>query len=66
MKICQKPLLHYLRQDFFKASRNSNHLDGSINLLGLADWLEERLKTSLNPMAEITTPIQVNQNSTIV
>ena len=30
-------LLHNLRQNFFKATRNSHLLDGSINLIGLAD-----------------------------
>ena len=42
-----------MRQDFFKATRNSNLLDGSIYLIGLADWLEGRLKTYFNPLAEI-------------
>ena len=46
-------LPHNLRQDFFKATRSNNLLDGSINLIGLADWLDGRLKTYFNPLAEI-------------
>ena len=46
-------LLHTLRQDFFKATRHSILLDGIINLIGLADWLERCLKTYFNPLAEI-------------
>ena len=42
-----------MRQDFFKATRSNNLLDGSINLIGLADWLDGRLKTYFNPLAEI-------------
>ena len=46
-------LPHNLRQDFFKVTRNSNLLDWNINLIGLADWLEGRLKTCFNPLTEI-------------
>ena len=42
-----------LRQEFFKVTRNSNLLDWNINLIGLADWLEGRLKTCFNPLTEI-------------
>ena len=56
MKTCQKPLLHYHKnyeKTFFKATRKSNLLDGSINLISLADWLEGCLKTYFNSLAEI-------------
>ena len=42
-----------MRHNFFKATRNSNLSDGSINLISLADWLDGRLKTYFNPLAEI-------------
>ena len=42
-----------MRQDLFKATRNSNLLDGSINLICLADWLEGRLRIYFSPLAEI-------------
>ena len=44
-----------MRQDFFKATSNSKLLDGSINFIGLADWLEGCLKTYFNLLAEIVT-----------
>ena len=44
---------HNLRQDLFKATRNSNLLDGSINLICLADRLEGHLRTYFNPLPEI-------------
>ena len=48
---CENP--QNLWQDFFKAARNSNLLHGSINLIGLADWLQGRLRTYFNLLAEI-------------
>ena len=42
-----------MQQDFFKATRNSNLIDGSINLVGLADWLKGCLETYFKPLAEI-------------
>ena len=46
-------LPHDLWQDFFKPKRNRNLLNGRINLIVSADWLEGRLKTYFNPLAEI-------------
>ena len=46
-------LAHNLQKDFFKSTRNSKLLDGSINLIVLPDWLERCIKTYFNPLAEI-------------
>ena len=54
-------LPHNLLEDFFKTTRNSNLLDGSINLIGLPDCLEGRLKIYLNLLAE-TVAFQDQEN----
>ena len=35
----------FLRRDFFKATKNSNMLDGSVNLITLENWLDKKLKS---------------------
>ena len=37
----------FLRRDFFKARKNSNMLDGSLNLITLENWLEKKIKITL-------------------
>ena len=43
----------FLRRDFFKATKNSNMLDGSVNLITLENWLDKKLKSLFNPLADI-------------
>ena len=43
----------FLRRDFFKATKNSNMLDGSLNLITLENWLDKKLKSLFNPLADI-------------
>ena len=43
----------FLRRDFFKARKNSNILDGSLNLITLENWLDKKLKSPFNPLAHI-------------
>ena len=44
-----------LQQDFFKATRDSNLIDGSVNLIVFEKWLDKKLKTLFNPVADIIT-----------
>ena len=46
-------LPRFLRRDFFKATKNSNMLDGSLNLITLENWLDKKLKSLFNPLADI-------------
>ena len=46
-------LLHYLHTQFFRATRDCNLTDGTINLLSFEDWLEKRVKNRFNSLAEI-------------
>ena len=34
-----------LQQNFFKATRDSNLIDGSVNLIVFKKWLDKKLKT---------------------
>ena len=34
-----------LQQNFFKATRGSNLIDGSVNLIVFKKWLDKKLKT---------------------
>ena len=38
-------LLYNLRQEFFKATRDCNLIDGSVNFIVFENWLERKLKT---------------------
>ena len=42
-----------LRQRFYKFTKESNLIDGSINLVTFEKWLEDQLKNSFNPLADI-------------
>ena len=42
-----------LQQDFFKATRDSNLIDSSINLIVFKKWLDKKSKTLFNPLADI-------------
>ena len=46
-------LLSFLRRTFFKVAKNSNMFDGSINLITLENWLDRKLKSLFNPLADI-------------
>ena len=48
-------LPYNLRQKFFKATRVCNLIDASVNLLVFENWLERKLKTYFNPLADIIT-----------
>ena len=45
----------FLRREFFKATRDSNILDGTVNLITLEKWLNEKLKSMFNPLADIVS-----------
>ena len=42
-----------LRQRFYKFTKESNLIDGSVNLVTFEKWLGDQLKTSFNPLADI-------------
>ena len=46
-------LPYQLRQRFYKFTKKSNLIDGRVNLVNFEKWLEEQLKTSFNPLADI-------------
>ena len=46
-------LPNYLRTQFFKAARDCDLTDGTINLLTFENWLERRIKELFNQLAEI-------------
>ena len=46
-------LPRFLRRDVFKATKNSNMLDGSLNLITLENWLDKKSKSLFNPLADI-------------
>ena len=37
-------LLHNTRNDFYKATKNSNFVGGSVNLIVMERWLDSRLQ----------------------
>ena len=43
----------FLPRDFFKATKNSNTLDGSLNLITLENWLDKKLKSLFSLLADI-------------
>ena len=43
----------FLPSEFFKATRDSNMLAGSVNLITLEKWFNEKLKYMFNPLADI-------------
>ena len=57
----------YLRSQFFRATRDCNLTDDTVNLLSFEDWLEKRVKDQFKPLAEITNlqkiKLKQNQNS---
>ena len=42
-----------LQQDFFKATRDSYLIDGSVNLIVFEKQLHKKLKTLFNPLEDI-------------
>ena len=46
-------LPYQLRQRFYKFTKESNLIDGSVNLVTFEKWLEDQLKTSFNPSVDI-------------
>ena len=53
-------LLYNPRQEFFKATINSNLIDGSVNLMVFDNWLERKLKTYFNLLADIITAVDTS------
>ena len=43
----------HLRNQFYKFTKNSNFMDGSINLLVFEKWLDDQIKICFNPLADI-------------
>ena len=46
-------LLHNIRNNFYKATKNSNFVDDSINLIALKCWLDSRVQNYFKPLASI-------------
>ena len=46
-------LLSFLCREFLKATKNSNMLDGSVNLTTLGNWFDKKLKSLFNPLKNI-------------
>ena len=46
-------LPYQLCQRFYKFTKESNLKDGRVNLVTFEKWLEDQLKTSFNPLADI-------------
>ena len=51
-------LPHSIRNEFYKATRNFDLLDGDADLIFLGKWLENRVKSFFNPVASIITAQQ--------
>ena len=43
----------FLRREFFKTTIDSNMLDGSANFITSEKWLDEKLKSMFNRLADI-------------
>ena len=43
----------HIRQSFYKFTSNNDLIDGSVNLYVFEKWLEDKLKTFFNPLADI-------------
>ena len=46
-------LPYQLCQRFYEFTKESNLIDGSVNLVTFEKWLEDQLRTSFNPLADI-------------
>ena len=46
-------LPHNIRNDFYKATKKSNFVDGSVNLIALERWLDSLVQNYFNPLANI-------------
>ena len=46
-------LPYQLHQRFYKFTKESNLIDGSVNLVTFEKWLKDQSKTSFNPLADI-------------
>ena len=47
------PLALHLRNWFYKFTKDSNLMDGSVNLLIFEEWLDDQIKVCFNPLADI-------------
>ena len=54
-------LLYNLHEEFFKATRDCNLIDGSVNLIVFENWLDRKLKTYFNPLANIIAAEDTSQ-----
>ena len=50
---CVARLPNYLRNQFFKSTADSSFTDGSVNLITFEKWLERKLRSYFNPLADI-------------
>ena len=50
---CVARLPNYLRNQFFKSTADSSFTDGSVNLVTFEKWLERKLRSYFNPLADI-------------
>ena len=46
-------LLQNIHNDFYKATKKSNFIDGRINLIALEHWLDSRVQNNFNLWANI-------------
>ena len=56
-------LPHNIRIEFYKATRNFDLLDGDVDLTFLEKWLENRLKSFFNPIANIIAAQETKINN---
>ena len=50
---CVARLPNYLRNQFLKSTSDSSFTDGSVNLIVFEKWLEKKLRSYFNPLADI-------------
>ena len=50
---CVARLPNYLRNQFFKSTADTSFTDGSVNLIAFEKWLEKKLRSYFNPLADI-------------
>ena len=56
---CVARLPNYLRNQFFKSTAYSSFTDGSVNLITFEKWLERKLHSYFNPLADIIASAEI-------
>ena len=53
----------HLRNWFYKFTKDSNLMDGSVNLLIFEKWLDEQMKVCFNPFADVLNKQDLSNGS---